>query len=237
MASRLTRRSGKSEVHGNICVSIIETTHEKAARAIQEGNRVADLIELRLDFLKNPKLEKLPIDEKDRFIITCRRKAEGGRYAGNEKNRFGILKEALDLGIGFVDVELESERPLLEDLMENRKKTRMILSYHNFRTTLSQNKLQRITDDMIQLGADVAKVVTMARAWEDNFPVLSLIPYAREKKQEIVAFCMGEEGKMSRIFAPWLGSAWTYAALSKAKTSAPGQLTVREMKDFWEMLT
>jgi len=236
LASRLTRRSGKGETTGKICVSIVETTHDKAVRAIQEGNRVADLVELRVDYLKNPKLERVPISEKDRFILTCRRKAEGGRYAGNEKSRFGILKEAVELGFGYVDVELESERPLREDLMENRKKTRVILSYHHFRTTPSQKELQKVTDDMIRLGADVAKVVTFAQIWEDNLRVLSLIPYAKEKGQNIVAFCMGENGKMSRIFAPWFGSAWTYAALSKAKASAPGQLTVREMKNLWEML-
>ncbi len=89
---------------------------------------------------------------------------------------------------------------------------------------------------MILLSPDMVKVVTFAKNPEDNLPLLSLIPYARKRRQKVVAFCMGEKGRMSRIFAPWLGSAWTYAALSKGKTSAPGQLTVREMKDLWKKL-
>jgi 3-dehydroquinate dehydratase type I len=236
LASGLKRRSGRSEAPVKICVSVVETNHDKAARAIQEGSRVADLVELRVDYLKNPKLERLPIRQREGLILTCRSKAEGGRYPGSEKSRFEILKEAAEMGIGYLDVEWGSERPLLEDLTKNRKKTRMILSYHDFMKTPSRKELEKITDDVIQLGADVIKVVTFAVNWEDNLPVLSLIPYARERGQKIVAFCMGEKGKMSRIFAPWLGSAWTYAALNKAKTSAPGQLTVRGMKELWEML-
>jgi 3-dehydroquinate dehydratase len=55
--------------------------------------------------------------------------------------------------------------------------------------------------------------------------------------QKIVTFCMGEKGKMSRIFAPLMGVVWTYASLNKNRASAPGQLTVYEMKDIWEKLT
>jgi 3-dehydroquinate dehydratase-1 len=47
---------------------------------------------------------------------------------------------------------------------------------------------------------------------------------------------MGEKGKISRIFSPFLGAAWTYASLDKNKLSAPGQLAVRELKDLWEKM-
>ena len=89
---------------------------------------------------------------------------------------------------------------------------------------------------MMGWGAEVVKIVTFARSFEDNLKILSLIPYAREREQEIVAFCMGEKGKMSRIFAPLMGAAWTYASLNRQKASAPGQLTAREMKEIWERL-
>jgi 3-dehydroquinate dehydratase type I len=89
---------------------------------------------------------------------------------------------------------------------------------------------------MTCLGADVIKIVTFATSWKDNLLLLSLIPFAKERKQEIVAFCMGEKGKMSRVFAPWMGAAWTYAPLRRDRSSAPGQLTVWEVKDIWEKL-
>jgi 3-dehydroquinate dehydratase type I len=89
---------------------------------------------------------------------------------------------------------------------------------------------------MIQLGADVIKIVSFARSWEDNLSVLSLIPLAKERRQKIVAFCMGEKGKISRIFSPFFGAAWTYASIDRARVSASGQMTVRELKDTWEKM-
>jgi 3-dehydroquinate dehydratase type I len=89
---------------------------------------------------------------------------------------------------------------------------------------------------MVRLGADVLKIVTFARSWEDNLRILSLIPLAKTRRKKMVAFCMGEKGKMSRIFAPCLGAPWTYASLRRERSSAPGQLTVTEMRELWGRL-
>jgi len=89
---------------------------------------------------------------------------------------------------------------------------------------------------MIRLDADVIKIVSLARTWEDNLTILSLIPYARERRQKVVAFCMGEKGKISRIFSPFLGAAWVYASLNRSRASGPGQLTAGEMIEIWKML-
>jgi 3-dehydroquinate dehydratase type I len=225
---------GKDRI--KICVPIVETSVKKANEAIEEANSLADLIELRVDYLKEPKLAPLIKNRKKPFIITNRRKEEGGRYSGDEKERFRILKEAVELGAEYVDVEIRSRRSLLRDLIANKKRTKMILSFHDFQETPSQKELRGLCDRMHQLGADVVKIVTFAKSWEDNLQVLSLIPFARKKNQEIVTFCMGEKGKMSRLFAPFIGTAWIYAPFSRAKASAPGQLTVGEMKEIWEKL-
>ena len=148
--------------------------------------------------------------------------------------RFRILKEAISLSAEYVDVEMRSDRSLLQNLIENKKGTKVILSFHNFDETPSLKELKQHFDRMIRWGVDVIKIVTFARSWEDNLTVLSLIPYARDKKQKIVTFCMGDKGKMSRVFSPMMGAAWTYAALSEKKTSAPGQLTAEEIKGVWE---
>jgi len=210
---------------------------EKALEAIKETNGLADLIELRTDYLRDPDLALLLNAKEKPFIITNRRKEEGGRYRGDEKRRFGILREAIELGAEYVDVEINSERSLLRDLIANKKGTRIVLSFHDFRRTPSLEELKKLFNRMTRMGGNVIKIVSFARSWEDNFNILSLIPYAKEREQEVVAFCMGERGRMSRIFGPFMGAAWTYAALSRGKRSAPGQLTIREMKEIWERLT
>jgi len=204
--------------------------------AIKEANRLADLIELRVDYLRNVKLVLLLQNRKKPFIVTNRKKEEGGQYAGEERKRLGLLQEAIDLGADYIDVELTTERSLFRDLLRNKRGTQVILSFHDFRRTLSLKELQRLFDQMIQLGANVIKIVPFARSWEDNLSILSLIPFAKEERQKIVAFCMGEKGKPSRIFSPLLGAAWTYASLNQSRISAPGQLTARELTNIWKKM-
>jgi len=230
------RRFPRDESLGRICIPIVESTFGRALRAVEEANKIADLIELRVDYLKNPELEPLlKIGEKP-FIVTNRRKEEGGKFRGDEKERLEILQRAVDLGATYVDVEMSTARRLLHNLTKNREKTRVILSFHDFGGTPSPGALRALCGRMMRHGADVLKIVTFARTFEDNLRVLSLVPYARERVWEIVAFCMGEKGKMSRIFAPLMGAAWMYASLDRKRTSAPGQLTALELKEIWERL-
>ncbi len=221
---------------GKLCIPIVERTVEKALIAIKEASPQADLIELRVDCLNRVDLAPLLESRQKPFIVTHRREEEGGKYKGEERKRLGVLQEAIDLEGDYIDVELATETSILRSLIRNKGGTQVILSVHDFRRTPSPNELQRLFGRMIQLGADVVKIVPFARAWEDNLSILSIIPFARKRNQRIVAFCMGGRGKLSRIFSPFLGAAWTYASLSRVKTSAPGQLTVVEMKEIWKMV-
>jgi 3-dehydroquinate dehydratase type I len=219
-----------------LCIPIVETTIGKALITIKKVNRSADLIELRVDYLKRGELAPLLENRQKPLIVTHRRKEEGGKYKGGERERLSVLQEAIDLGADYIDVELATERSLLRGLIGNKGGTRVILSYHDFQRTPSLKELQRLCGQMIRLDADVVKIVPFARSWEDNLTILSLIPYAKERRQKIVAFCMGEKGKLSRVFSPFLGAAWVYASLNRTRASAPGQLTVGEMREIWEML-
>jgi 3-dehydroquinate dehydratase type I len=225
---------------GRVCIPIVERRTEAALAAIEKANAVADLIELRVDYLEKPNLPLLLDGRRKPFVITHRRKEEGGRYRGDEGIRLKIFEEAVDQRVEYVDVEIRSHRSFLQAIMArqrmNGKRTRIISSFHDFEKTPSRRDLARICDRMAQSGAHIAKIVTFARSWEDNLQVLSLVRYAKERNQEIIAFCMGEKGKMSRVLAPWMGAAWTYASLDRRRASAPGQLAVREMRDLWERL-
>jgi 3-dehydroquinate dehydratase type I len=209
---------------------------DKAVGAIKAANHVADLIELRVDYVKYPDLAALIENAKKPLIVTNRRSEEGGRFRGNEQERYRVLREAVTSGVQYVDAEMRSNRALLQTLIEDRNGTKIILSFHDFQGTPSQKELRAILDRMIRLEADVIKIVTFARSLEDNLTMLSLILYARERSRKIVAFCMGEKGEMSRVFSPLMGAAWTYASLSSDRASAPGQLTIGEMRGIWKGL-
>ena len=221
---------------GKLCIPIVETTVEKALIAIKKASQLADLVEIRVDYLKTVSLTPFLESRHKPLIITNRRGEEGGQYKGEERKRLAVLQEAVDLEGDYIDVEWATERPYLRSLIRNKGGTQVVLSFHDFHRTPSLKELQRLFDQMVRLGADVIKIVPLARSWEDNLSILSLIPFAKRRRQKIVAFCMGEKGRISRIFSPFLGASWTYASLRRGKASAPGQMTVGEMKEIWEKL-
>jgi 3-dehydroquinate dehydratase type I len=234
------RRLQKDERPEKVCIPVVETGLEKALTAIRKSTPLADLIELRVDYMRNPDLPQLLKGRRKPFIVTNRRREEGGRFQGDEGARVRILEEAVGLDVDYVDIEMGSERALIRDLMihkRTRKKgTKIILSFHDVHSTPPRRDLEERCNQMSRLKADVVKIVTFAQSWEDNLNVLALIPYAKERGQKITAFCMGEKGRMSRVMAPLLGAVWTYASLSADRVSAPGQITVREMRRIWEGL-
>jgi 3-dehydroquinate dehydratase type I len=226
----------KDKAVGKVCVPIVETTVEKAVIAVKKAERWADLVELRADYLKKIMLPPFLENRRKPLIVTHRRKREGGRFVGGEKKRLAVLRDAVDLGADYIDVEFSSEKSSLQGFLVNKGRTQVILSLHDFRRTPSPKELRGLLGQMARLEADVVKIVSLARRWEDNLVILSLIPFARARNQRIIAFCMGDKGKVSRLFSPLLGAAWTYASLNREKPSAPGQLTAAEMKEMWQIL-
>ncbi len=192
--------------------------------------------EIRLDYLEQPDLKRLFRTHPGPVIATNRLAGQGGRWQGSEEERRRLLQEAMDLGADFLDVELAADAAWRQDLWDRRGQAKIILSWHDFAGTPETPRLEAVMNEMLAAAADVLKVVTMARQPEDNLRVLSLIPRARAQGREIIAFCMGPQGKWSRVVAPLLGSYLTFAPFTKQGASASGQLTVNELKRAWKAL-
>jgi 3-dehydroquinate dehydratase type I len=218
-----------------ICVSVLTKNNNVALRRIKRAFSVADAVELRIDQMKAPDLPFLIGARRGKLIVTNRRKEEGGFFEGNERSRVNLLKEAVALGADCVDIEESTAKALIGELVEavrvNGGITEIMVSNHDFNGTPSWKTLLERLDTCRALGADVVKIVTYANTLEDNLRVLQLIPRALGKGQRIVAFCMGPKGRVSRIVAPAFGSTLSYVSLRKGTETAPGQLTVSEMKE------
>jgi len=226
-----------------ICIPIVARTTEAAVAQMERGSPLADCLELRIDQMGDCDLEQL-LDGKrtdKRVIVTNRRADEGGAFPGTERERVELLKDAVALGADYVDIEARTEKPLLRELVAHIKKyhgrTKWIISYHDFSGTPSAGALHKRFDACTRAGADIVKICTYAHTMEDNLRVLGIIPYARNKGQAIIAFAMGEQGRISRVMAPLLGASWGYASLEHGAESAPGQLTIEEMRQIHNMLS
>ena len=221
-----------------ICVPIVEATVNRARGKYQRAARKGLWTEVRLDYLEEaaPDLNRLFRSLPGPVIATNRLAAEGGRWQGDEAGRLALLSEALNLGVTCLDLELAADASLRRKVWERRGKTRLILSWHDFAGTPDTLRLEAVLEEMLAAEADIVKLVTLAREPADNLRLLSLIPKARSRGKEIIAFCMGPVGKWSRIASPLLGSWLTFAPFSKTGASAPGQLTVNDMKRLWRTL-
>jgi 3-dehydroquinate dehydratase type I len=107
------------------------------------------------------------------------------------------------------------------------KKTRLILSYHDFKKTPNFIKAERILSNIEKAGADIAKLIFTAKSYEDN-----LIPLKLYKKCniELISFCMGEKGKISRVLAPDLGCKINFVPPNEKWKTAKGQIILKEWK-------
>jgi 3-dehydroquinate dehydratase type I len=224
-----------------ICVSVLAETNQKALRRMARGFALADMVELRIDRIPTPDLPALVGARKKKLLVTSRRKEEGGFFAGPEKERVNLLAEAGRLGADYVDIEASTGERLICDLVGKisgpGKTTKMIVSHHELRGTPTWRNLRRRYKACQAFGARVVKIVTYAHSVEDNLRVLRLIPESLAEGQAIVAFCMGPRGRISRLLAPLLGSCISYASLANGAESAPGQLTVAEMRRALRCLT
>lgn len=215
-----------------LCVPIVEPTVQRARRLYLRASRKHLWAEVRLDYLEKPDLKRLFRTLPGPVIATNRHPEEGGRWQGTEDERCRLLEEVRDMGVPYLDLEFRCDGMWRETMwLLKPLDTRFILSWHDMAETPDSLFLEDTLEFMLEdRWSDIIKIVTFARKAEDNLRVLSLIPKARAQGKDIIAFCMGPLGKWSRIAAPFLGSFLTYAPFSGKSASAPGQITVNEMR-------
>ena len=139
------------------------------------------------------------------------------------------LCKAIEAGARYVDVEIEAPKQMSKRVrnVAHESGTVFIRSYHNFEGTDSLEALKAIVEKCFYHGADLVKVVTVAHGPEDVERVMSLYESA---DANLIAFCMGEAGRASRVECLRRGAPYTYAALSEAEAAAPGQMATEDMK-------
>ncbi len=202
-----------------VCVSIRESTSQRAAESVARATAWADLVEIRADFLQDLDFDLLLGKKTKPVIFTLRSRRECGIYAGPERRRQETILEAAERGADYIDVEYSSAwQPILQCVPREK----VILSHHNFEET-PQN-LESLVDAMAASGAGILKVAVRARCLADNIRIARLLDYSRTKNWNLCALAMGREGIPSRILGPLWGSWMAFAALPGAEATAEGQL-------------
>jgi len=211
-----------------ICLAVIEND----PGLINKLKPQVDLFEVRMDLIGREWRDVSDLIDKP-WIACNRSPLEGGKGQSDEQERISRLIEALNAGAAIVDIELSS-KDLQNTVLQIKKKARCLISYHNLQETPSYETLKNILDSQVRAGADICKIVTAARSLADNTTILKLIHEARNIN--LVAFAMGEKGRISRILSPLAGGYFTYASADAGKESAAGQIPVAELTDIYRYL-
>lgn len=217
-----------------LCAVVAASTARKLATQTRVALRASPTIELRLDWLnsdrersvflrwlKNRKLRGVTV------IATCRRKAGGGRYAGDVQGELYWLMQAREAGCQWCDLEIETLRELPNaSIREYAVPPKVLLSTHDFER---MPKLPRVVRLPVHGEIDAIKIAARARTIGESAGLLQL---ARRSKN-LVAVPMGEVGLPARILALREGSALAYAPVGEA--TAPGQVSLHEMKKLYRV--
>jgi 3-dehydroquinate dehydratase / shikimate dehydrogenase len=184
----------------------------------------AELVELRFDYISTRvNIQRLLKDRPCPVIVTVRRTQDGGKFNGTEEARLIMLREAIALGVEYVDLEedIAGEIPRFGN-------TKRIISYHSFRNT--PDNLRELHDRIAGLDPDIIKIATMANHPHDNLRILEMM---QESEIPTIGMCMGDIGTPSRILATKFGAPFTYATFHHERALAPGQLSFDQMIDVY----
>ena len=211
------------------CVSIGEKNPKKLKNVLKKALLKSDFAEIRFDYLKKADIPIVLEDVKkslSRCVCTLRPRSEGGVFIGKEDERRLILRLIAEYNPFLLDVEfnaIQKDKKLASYL--RKTKCKLLISWHDFKKTPNESQLRSKFNKMAKFS-DIVKIVTVANSVSDASRLLSL--YSIKSENETIAFCMGEQGKFSRILCLHLGSPFTYVSLGKA--IAPGQFSLREIK-------
>ena len=242
-----------------ICTSIQGKTLEEILAILESGE--VEMAEIRLDLceLDEEEVEELFTQSDVPLIATCRI-AEAAKRVAGEANRLndagkalweqGLymseprkgrnpaeefaesqLLKAIEAGAKYVDLEMEAPPMMGRKIRQACQEygTMLIRSFHDFAGTPPEATLLSTLDKGRRFGGEVVKIVTTATCKADTDCVLAL--YREADPGTLVAFCMGPEGRESRLEALRQGAPFTYACLTPEEATAPGQWTAAEMDD------
>jgi 3-dehydroquinate dehydratase/shikimate dehydrogenase len=206
-----TEREMKTQIVGTVTAADMATLRER-----RDAATAADIVELRLDSVRDLDVAGALHGRQRPVIVTCRPVWEGGHFEGSEEARRRVIAEAVTLGAEFVDVERRAAwRP---DLTGSN--TGLVLSDHDF-TGVPDDAAARV-EAMRRERPRIVKLSALAHTATDCLRLRD----ATRNQPSTVVIGMGGFGRITRALPSHFGSCWTYAG-----TAAPGQFSARELTE------
>ncbi|KAJ0707318.1 putative 3-dehydroquinate dehydratase, Shikimate dehydrogenase (NADP(+)) [Helianthus annuus] len=215
-----------------VCVPLMSHSVEQlVGDMFQAKNEGADLVEIRLDFLK----EFDPVKDL-RTIVGCRPlpivvvyrpKWDGGFYDGDEKSRLEALMLAKELGAEYIDLELQVASDIMEEhKLGQQSSSKIIVSCFVDRITSLKEDLSHLVTRMQSTGAHIIKLVATAADITELSKIFHLLSHCQIP---LIAYSTGERGLISHLLGPKFGGVIVYGSLEgKQVAGLPTLASLRE---------
>ena len=207
-----------------ICISLINKDLDQLFSILERPD--VQMAEIRLDgcHLGQDEVEDL-FSSVDKPLIATYRLSDSSQAAEAE----ALLLTAIQAGAAYLDLDIDAPAMMCKRLRREAREagTLLIRSFHDYEGTDSSRALSAVADKCLHLGADVVKIATTANSEADIAKVAKL--YETLPPENLIAFCMGDTGRQSRIDCLKAGAPFSYASLSDAEATAPGQIPLPEM--------
>ena len=230
------------------CVPLVAKNQEALLAQAEVARRVQpDVVEWRSDSFDGLSAANVvevarklrSVLDSEPIIFTLRSSVEGGAKEIGQEARAACIGAVLQSGlIDLVDVELcngaEFLAPLLKTAHEHG--ARVILSFHNFKATPEKEVLAGKITEMVDMGADIAKIACMPENPGDVLRLLQVTWEAREMFPAVplCTMSMGAMGSLSRVAGFLYGSDMAFAV--GQEVSAPGQIPLADARVITEAL-
>lgn len=215
-----------------LCIPLQKPT----AALLKKAERVGDLVELWADALSQKQLVALIKATQSPVVVTCKDKAEKGVFTGGDQTKIEVLAEAAKAGATYIDCGSHVAQSEVNQLKKSLKNTaaQLILSTHFWTKTPVIEELLKHAKELKKRGADIVKIATTIKSPVDVVTLFELATRLKSKATSFVIVGMGPLSKVARIGCTVLGGEFTFAALSTKYTTAPGQMTVKEVRELVE---
>lgn len=227
---------------GRIIGSIFcQEDHTATLKEIDNAEKAgADIVELRYDTEngtynpQRPHYLHWPLE----VISTCMTRDEGGFFDGTLDEWAALLKNAVDCGADYINIGLkqaktEQGREVIKHISCYWGNVKIIIGDHGQSTPTKEEIIEALKEERA-IGADIAKVAYNANNAEDVLEIMEATLYDLGIPKIMIA--MDEYGKFWRAVSlcpPW--NCWGMFA-SVGEATAPGQLSIKEIKEILDIL-
>ncbi|KAJ7874810.1 type I 3-dehydroquinase-domain-containing protein [Mycena olivaceomarginata] len=137
-------------------------------------------------------------------------------------NLHALLRHALRLGVEYIDLEATFPPSILEDIVASKGNATIIGSYCEITGSIPWTgpQTKQVYDRIVQMGADIIKMVNVARSFEDNLSLRQFVATVERNPKPIIAINLGPE------FSTMFWSPVSHPLLPRV--SSPGQISFYE---------